>query len=502
MSDMRIGGLASRMDIDKLVNDLMRAERQPLNKMEQDKTWMTWQRDSYREVNKQLFDLDQGLLDMKLQRTYAAKTATSPTSAVSAEATPSAGNGNYNIQVTQLATAAFNVSEQKLTDPNDSKIDPDQALSSQFGKFATHASEGSFTIKMFNENGEEISESFEVDYSKSLSEILKEISDSDLGVRAFYDSSADKVMIERTRTGEFNPAGPEFEFSGENVAFLTDSLGIKAANEKGGKDAVFTYNGELEISSHENHYQLNGVTFTFNEIMDSPVNVNVSNNIDGAIDKITKFVDQYNKMMEDFNDRLIEKRYRDFPPLTEQQKEDMEEREIELWEEKARSGMLKSNSTLQGAVYQLRNDWYSSVETGGSFNQLAQIGIETSPNYLDGGKLIITESKLREALREDSDAVHKLFAGNKETGEEGIAQKLERTIGNTMESIENKAGKSTSMDSTYLLGRQIKDVDDRMDDFQARLNETEDRYWREFGAMEKFIQQMNSQSAFIMQNFS
>ena len=37
-----------------------------------------------------------------------------------------------------------------------------------------------------------------------------------------------------------------------------------------------------------------------------------------------------------------EKRYRDFPPLTEKQKEDMEEREIELWEEKAKSGMLRT----------------------------------------------------------------------------------------------------------------------------------------------------------------
>ena len=43
MSDMRIGGLASGMDIDKLVSDLMKAERQPMNKMEQDKSWLEWQ---------------------------------------------------------------------------------------------------------------------------------------------------------------------------------------------------------------------------------------------------------------------------------------------------------------------------------------------------------------------------------------------------------------------------------------------------------------------------
>ena len=47
----RIGGLASGMDIDSIVEKLMQAERMPLNKAFQRKQTLEWQRDAYRNVN-------------------------------------------------------------------------------------------------------------------------------------------------------------------------------------------------------------------------------------------------------------------------------------------------------------------------------------------------------------------------------------------------------------------------------------------------------------------
>lgn len=63
MAPMRIGGLASGMDIDQLVNDLMKAERIPLDKLYQKKQIFEWQRDAYREINKKLADFDQYLFN-------------------------------------------------------------------------------------------------------------------------------------------------------------------------------------------------------------------------------------------------------------------------------------------------------------------------------------------------------------------------------------------------------------------------------------------------------
>ena len=58
MAGLRISGLASGMDIDSIVTDLMKAERIPLDKIQQKKTYTEWQRDDYRTMNTALSELD------------------------------------------------------------------------------------------------------------------------------------------------------------------------------------------------------------------------------------------------------------------------------------------------------------------------------------------------------------------------------------------------------------------------------------------------------------
>ncbi|MFC7321889.1 flagellar hook-associated protein 2 [Halobacillus campisalis] len=497
MSDMRIGGLASGIDTDSIIRDLMEAERMPLNKMEQEKTKLEWQRDEYRDVNKTFLELDNLALDMKLDRTYQSKEASSSNSAVSAKASSSAGEGRYSLEVTQLASAAYNYSEGSITGGND-EFDPDASLDSQRGFFANGLDESDFEIKTYGKDGEK-SHVFSIDSSDSLNDVLKEINDSQIGVRAFYDKNADKVMIERDETGNYNSVGKEIDFGG-GPNFLTSTLGL-SGEEKGGRDAKFTYNDSgFEITSHDNNYSVNGVDFTLHEVGKSTVNV--TNNVDGAVEKITDFVNKYNDIIESLGDKLNERKNRDYPPLTEQQKEAMEEDEIEKWEEQARKGLLQGDSVLSGSLAQMRTSWYSKVESGGEFNILSQIGIETSSNYRDRGKLEIDEEKLRNALSEDASSVKSLFANDGEGEEKGIVRRLEDIIGSTRTSIERKAGKETSTNQSFSLGRELVNVDQRMLSFESKLTQIEDRYWSEFGAMEKAIQEMNSQSAYIQQNFS
>ncbi|QHE53591.1 flagellar hook-associated protein 2 [Pontibacillus sp. HMF3514] len=505
---MRIGGLASGMDIDKLVGDLMKVERMPLNKMEQEKTLLTWKRDAYRDVNKQLFELENMAMDMKLQRSFNSKsTSSSNSSAVTATATPNADNGNYQVNVTQMATTAYNFSESKLSATN-SKIDPDASLESQEGNFKNAIEYGSFEIKTYGEDGQSTTESFEVTKDKSLNDVLSEISDSGLGVRAFYEESSDQVMIERTTEGNFNDTeflGAEIGFNGSTAPFLANTLEIKNGekqtdgtwklNEKGGDDAVFTYNNGIEITAHKNEYTLNGVTFEMKST--GSATINVSNDVDSAMDKITGFIEKYNEVIENLNKQVNEQENRDYDPLTEKQKESMEEKQIEMWEEQAKKGLLHSDSTIRNALFEMRNEWYESVDTSGQFSQLSEIGIETSSNYRDGGKLIINENKLRQKLTEDPDSVSKLFTGEGNT--EGIADKLKSTLNETVKSVERKAGKASSVPTTYTIGRDIVDVNSEMKAFQDRLNQIEDRYWSQFTQMEKAIQKMNSQSAQLMQ---
>jgi flagellar hook-associated protein 2 len=604
MTGIRIGGLASGMDIDSIVEKLMTVERMPLQKMEQDRTWLTWQRDAYREMNALLFELDSLAFNMKLSSTYNSKTVTSSSdSVVTAIASANSPKGSHNIKVEQVATAAYKISNE-ISNPSNGKIDANASLWKQVkeGKFSnipanlwstatyknptitvgkdgtdkatlgkkvieedsvkgkiitvtdkdgnettftivtnqseftdtgnevylntetgellfdTELSEGSkidvpefehkvitFSFTTYDTDGKVIGNSvddndgkfdFTFDASASLNQILSAISGSKVGINAFYDTHTDKVVFQRTQTGDLNPNGDEIGLG--NDAFFK-LLNIDQANEEPPKNAIFTIDG-LTTERTSNTFTINGVTYSLKSA--GTATISVEDNTEASFEKIKEFVDKYNEIIGKINDKLQEDRYRDYRPLTDEQRKEMSESQIELWEEKAKSGLLKGDSILSSALSNMRMAFYSKIETNDIFTHLSQIGIETTPDYLSGGKLQINESKLKEALAQDSDAVYKLFSNDVQGDSRGIINRLEDVIQNTMDRIETRAGKATQTLQQYTIGRRLDQLNDQIERFQDRLVTIEDRYWRQFTAMEQAIQQMNSQMNYLYQQFA
>ncbi|WP_060668028.1 flagellar hook-associated protein 2 [Oceanobacillus caeni] len=490
---MRISGLATGMDTESIINDLMKAEKIPLDKMEQDKTKIEWQRDKFREINTLRQKIDDMAFDMQLSKTYNTKIVnSSQENVVTATGSPKSPEGAYKIEVTQLATSAINVSG-KLD------IKPDANLLDALGKTGPI----SFRLTTFDENGDPIKgedELYEITEEDTLNDLMKRINDDDNNIRMFYDDNTKQLIMETTRTGKFNTTGyrngKEIEFD----ATFQDLFNMSHGNEKGGTDAKFKYNDAYEVTTKENKYTLNGINFEFKDINEgSPATITLTNDINATMDNIKEFVEKYNELIDVMNKTQREEKYRDFPPLTEEQKKELEEREIELWEEKAKSGILRGDSIITSALTNLRQNWYQSVDTGGEYNVISQIGITTTKDYLDGGKIEINEEKLKEALQKDPDSVYKLFAGSGD--KKGIMDHLDDSLETMKTKINERAGRSSDTLSNYTLGKRIKDIDSRMNDFQNRLQQIETRYWRQFTAMEKAISTMNNQSAMLMNNF-
>ncbi|MBP1947975.1 flagellar hook-associated protein 2 [Virgibacillus litoralis] len=509
---MRIGGLATGMDIDSLVNKLMKAERMPLDRMQQESTTLTWKRDAFRDINKKLLELDDMMLNMKLDRTYNAKSvSSSDEGAVTATASTGTDVGNYNIEVTQLAKSAINSSESSIG------FDPEKTLTEleQNGTLTLTDAQKTFEFSTFDKDGENVhSYTFEAD--ESLNDLLKRITNDDNDVRAFYDNNTDKVIMETTKTGNYNQdnsryLGAEIGFNGSSEHyFLTDVLNIKNGEEvnpgewkkveNGGTDAEFKYNGMTDImTSHNNSYELNGVNFQFNGV--GTANLSVTNNDEATFDSIMKFVDKYNEVVEELNGSQREEKFRDYKPLTDKQKESMSEDEIELWEEKAKSGILSGESAVSDGLFSMRSSWYSNVDTGGEITSLTQVGITTSSNFRDGGKLIVDPIELKAALNDNPEGVKKLFSNSSEDGSRGLINRLDDALDSTRDQIEARAGEGTDTLENYTIGKRMKDLNTRISDFEDRLVRVENRYWSQFTQMEKAIQRMNQQSAQLMSQF-
>lgn len=258
------------------------------------------------------------------------------------------------------------------------------------------------------------------------------------------------------------------------------------------------------------------------------VTLTSTTNVDDMVTKIKEFVDTYNGFVKDLTAQTKESKYRDYAPLTAEQKKDMEESEIKLWEEKAKSGLLRNDSIVRNGLSNMRSLIYETHHgvSDPKYNSLYSIGITTSKTYSDGGTLEIDEKKLRAALEENPDAVNQLFKntggkkddtiqvkdsegnpvldadGNPQTKKadtRGFMYQLRDSMKAFEVNIEKKAGRSTMTDNQYTIGKGIVDADKRIDAWQDKLKNIEARYWRQFSAMESAINKANSQSSIFAQ---
>ncbi|SMB82769.1 flagellar hook-associated protein 2 [Desulfonispora thiosulfatigenes DSM 11270] len=601
---MKIGGLASGMDTDSIVKDMMKVAKMPLDKLNQEKQWLEWQQEDYREINKSLFSFRDKLFDLKLQGTFQAKSASTSQDKV---ATVTAGNsatpGNYELQVNELAKGAFRTSTGKI----DTGYIEGQTLAEQYSGagWTKTTEEGKEVIKgqirindkvtiefdaetdsikdiaakinekmettgvtaVFNadtnkfflanvdssfgkeikvegidlegtNNGAKLLTSLDAQMSTikgladfetklkingteitfnratdSFEQIAKKINEheKDTGVRASYDKGTERFFFSTSTTG----ADAKIDFSGttdKGLEFL-DTIKIGATMESGtdkgkvaGLNAKVTLNG-TDFEMAENKFTINGLTYELKGVntTENPTTSIVITNDTGAVfDKIKEFVEDYNKLLEQVNGKMDEKKYRSFHALSKEEKEAMTDKEVELWEEKAKSGTLRNDSTLRDLLGKMRMATSSYLkDIDSEYNSLKSIGIATQ-NYYEGGKLHLDEDKLKKALNEDPDAVQKIFTLKGEDDKSlGIGDSLYDIVNNGTKAVVEKAGRVSikGVDDSFL-GKRLKNMQKSIASWEDRLVRIEDRYWSQFTAMEKALSQMNSQSSWLAQQFS
>ena len=379
-------------------------------------------------------------------------------------------------------------------------------------KFVADYTQNYFTFNLQTSTSKgDVSENFLIQGSSSLDAVISKVNSSNVGVSMMYDSFSDKVTLTRTETGDFKKDVADITIGG---SFLTDVLKFDQNDVKEGQNAKFTINN-LETERNSNTFTMNGVSFTlkqtFNDNADSTLNttplitVSVNNDTNQVFENIKKFVTQYNELIDKIQKKTSEERYRAYTPLTDEQREQLSDKQQEQWEEKAKSGLLRRDSTLTSLLTKMRTDFYTSVDNSeaGMYDQLAKIGISTTANYLEGGKLEINETKLKAAIEADPQAVEKLFnASGNGYGQQGIVQRLYDSVNNTMDKIKERAGNSYSTNTQFTLGKELNLLNTKIDSFEDRLLKVEDRYYRQFTAMEQAISKANSQSASLMQYFS
>ncbi|WP_219834395.1 flagellar filament capping protein FliD [Paenibacillus sp. R14(2021)] len=504
---MRITGLGSGMDIDSIVKQLVTAKKGPLDRLNQQKTTLEWQREQYRDVTSKLVDFrNNKLFTYGLQSGIAAKQVniSGNMTAVSAKAGSGAAAGAINIEVTNLATAA------KVTSTADiaGGIDKSKTLSElqTAGKIAYTAVGGKVSFNL--QNGSKPPVTVTVNETDKLSDVVAAINNSPAKVNAFIDSVTGRMSISSKETGAGSIA-------------LTDTSGLlanfslpaisSAADQ--GKDASLVING-IATTRSSNVFTENGVEITLNApSAGTPTTLNIVTNTDTVMDTIKSFIKDFNDVLDTVTSKVNEARYRKYAPLTAEQKEGMKDSEITLWEDKAKSGLLNGDATLTKLMGDIRLSSISPITIDGKPLVLGEMGIDSSA-WENRGKLVIKdESKLRAAIEADPDQVMKFFTQQTKESDpikkvsatnpdNGLFNRLSNVIMSSLDELASRVGTSkysADKNSSFLLdstfGDRLRSLDDRINEESDHLNRLETSYYQKFTAMETAMNRYNSQGS-------
>lgn len=546
----RITGLATGLDVDTLVKETMQAYQTKIDTVDQQKKVVELQQEMYREVITDCRNFYNDYFDISksnsiiLQKNWSATTFESSSSAVTVTGGAGAEAANYSVKVESIAKAASfklessnangtvyinNVKVELGNDKSDAEkvklinealkgkgitakysefekgiiLTTDKLGSDETISFTTQAPK---EMQEKNDYFKDLIKDFEDNKNVTITNGKKEftfkIDVTQVTVDCTDGISEEKIKEAMKKTGmdivEEKSGGFKITYPADSNAVKANGSDCKATITKDGK----TYE---VVGNKTNNITLDGVTFKFNNVITEEVQITGKADVTKVKENIVKFVNDYNKLMEKLNTLITEKRDKSYMPLTDAQRKEMSESEIELWEKKVKEGQLSRDSDLT----RIRNAMKSTMSSlvGGTSSSLKSIGITPVADYngTKNGTFTIDEDKLTSALENNMEDVMKLFVStgtDKDESDKGLLQKLKSVFDTETQtnkgSLIKKAGiVGSSTASNNTLSKQIIKYEEKISRMQTIFSSKQQALYTKYSRLETLMNNLNSQSNYL-----
>ncbi|MFZ2537502.1 MAG: flagellar filament capping protein FliD, partial [Oscillospiraceae bacterium] len=384
----------------------------------------------------------------------------------------------------------------------------------------------------FSINGKSI----EVSETDTISAFMRKINTSGADVKIEYSELENRFVMSRNSSGAgFDIKVTDSEEGAKGLlgkvfgtTFTSDVVPSDTTMYKPGANAKLTIDGVVTERS-SNNFTVNGINF---ELLSTTENgkdidgnaifktetITTTRNTDTIFEGIKSFVDEYNTLIKELNGLVDAKEeYKDFPPLTDAQRKDMSKSEIDAWEKKAQTGLLRGDNDVSSFLSQMRLALYQKPD--GAKYALFNIGIETSKDWKENGKLEINEVQLKKMINSDPAAIQELFTFSKTKevdgqivpdGTQGIATALKDIMKKTANTSSGSPGalvklagvEGMATESNNILSKDMSKMNDKIKSLKVQYEKEKSRYWRDFNSMEKVLANLSSQSGWLSQQFA
>ena len=532
----------SGIDVESLVKVGMMSEQKKYDRIYKKEVETEWRKEAFADVYSAVNTFRSSMSDMRLSSRTKPMTATSSLSdAVTATANANAGVMSHTVEVTQAASNAYlmTASGQKVARTNTaaptSVALKDVAFAGGTMPAGMTSTDTALSFKLSNGTGTtEIKFTAEEVFTKNLTlnDLAKRINNarfigsdgkkSALSITASYDAVSDAFSIVNTKSGSDNKVSLSVDTGAPSATYTTALLnnlklgqvsggaisaplsftisGTTAKLEAAGANASVKVDGRTYTNLQDNKLQVNGVTYTFKKAtpIGTPAQVTIAQDQDKLVENVKKFVEDYNKLLDDLHGRYNNNKYPDYGVLTKEQEAGMSREQVDKWNERAKSGLLYRDGYLRSIISDMRDAVTNRVGSApGRYNNLAAIGITSKDQ---SGHLKLDENKLRAAIAAEPDAVNQIFSHTDDDdnyGDNGVATRLAERLGKRMESLKSHAGITADKSDRSELGKLIENYEKQMSDFKQLMSSFENQLYKKYNAMEEAISKLSSQFGFF-----
>lgn len=273
------------------------------------------------------------------------------------------------------------------------------------------------------------------------------------------------------------------------------------------EDAKITLNN-AKFTSSSNVFNINGLTIKATGTTAAGESLTISTDTDtqGLYDKIKDFLTEYNSIINELTSLYNADSAKGYEPLTDDEKSEMSDSEVEKWETKIKDAILRNDSTIDGVMNSMTTAMMSSYTVNGKSYSLASFGIHTL-GYLNAAK------NEQYAYHIDGDEDDSNTSGNIDklldmitNNPEDVEEFMKQLTSGLYSALDTKM-KSTTMSSAYTIyndKQMAKDYNSyttQIKNWETKIEDLENRYYKQFSNMEKQLAKMQSSTSSLSSLF-
>lgn len=532
---IRITGLNSGLDTEAIISELVSAYRTKEEKYQKAQTKLSWKQDAWKDLNIKVRSLYDNISNLRFTSAWTMKkTTVSDSTKATVTAAGSCVNGTQTLKIKQLAKGTY------ITGGEFSNTSAGTAPTS-----ATKLSELGYTgsggdIQVKDSSGNVV-KTVSVTGNTTIKDLVSALNGAG-DTKASFDATNKRIFMTSNKTGEQNA------FSLDGDADILKTVGL---SKEGGASIVDAQDSEIELNgakftSANNTYTVNGLTIDcLAETGNSEISITTSVDTQSMYDQVKSFLSQYNSLMKEMYSLYNADSAKGYEPLTDSEKDQMTDTEVEKWEEKIKAALLRRDDTLDGIMSTMKNAMSTSYyiyngnavtydsdkqyykcngnaikNSDGSYvTSASQLKLWASANGAKKYSLssfgikteaytTMTANSSQDAYHIDGDADDSVSKNNSDvlmnmlsSDPDTVSSFMKQLTSGLYSAIDTKMKSVKGLSSSYTIyndiemAREYSDYTDTISKWEDKLTDLEDYYYKKFAAMESALASLQSQSS-------